>query len=127
LTPRDGARHHHIRDARHGADLQFQVGTAFQPPDDELQILDLVADTIDLAEDVAGLSRRRIASAFSAEQLQPEQALGMLHDAADTGRGHVPKARGAPDAARNHDGADDFDLPESEHRQDWSRGCQSAR
>jgi len=52
---------------------------------------------------------------LAAEELQAEQRLRVLHDAADAGRGHVEKASGAADAAGDHDGADDFDLPESEH------------
>ena len=122
----DGARHHDVGDAGHRADLQFQVGAALQALDDELQVLDLVVDAVDLAEDVAGLARRRVAPALAAEELQAEQRLGMLHDAADAGRGDVEKARGAADAAGDHDGADDFDLPEGEHAEVRSRACRLA-
>ncbi len=68
----DGARHHHIGDARHRGDLELDAGAALDPGNNELQILDLVVDAVDLVENRIGFPRRAVAAASAVKQLDPQ-------------------------------------------------------
>lgn len=51
------------------------IGAALDSRNDELQIFDLVVDTVDLVEDGIGLGRPGVAATSSAEQFDPDRSL----------------------------------------------------
>jgi len=81
---RDRARHHYAGDARHRTDFQFRLGTALDSRNHKLQIFDLVIDAVDLAENRIGLWCRAVPASSTAEQLDSDGRLGVLHHPADT-------------------------------------------
>src|SRR4249920_1487776 len=118
------ARHHDVCDARYRANFEFGIGATLDPRNDELQIFNLVVDTVDLTEYGVGLGRRAVTTASAAEQLDSNQSLGVFHQAADARRRDVQQSRRATDGTRYHDRTDDFDLAQRKHQSDQTIVCQ---
>src|SRR6185295_5796417 len=113
--PLDRARHHHLRNAGHGADAQFGQIAASDLGDDLGEIIHLLVDAVDLLEDVAGFRRREIAPVLALEEADAQGLLGVFHQPADAGRRYVEKPRRAADRASYHHGADHLDLAKRHH------------
>jgi hypothetical protein len=75
-------------------------------------------DLIDLLEQAARLRRRLDATAHALEQAQRQPILGIGQQAADRWLRDREQAGRTADRAGDHDGPEDFDLPEIEAHDD---------
>jgi hypothetical protein len=88
----------------------------FDVVDDVSQVFDLAENYIYLIKDIPAPLRWHEPAAAPVEELYAQRLLGVLHQSADPGRGHIEQSRCAGQRSRNHDRANDLDLAEGQHR-----------
>src|SRR5262249_2306424 len=110
-----GARHHHVRDARHRADAQLETLAGFHAIQHAGEIVDPAVDRVELLEHVSRIRGRNVASLAPVEDAQTEATFRVLHESANAGCRDSQQLGSAGNAAGDHHSPENLDLAEGQH------------